>query len=100
MNYCIQCGSRLEKSNSFCTKCGTKIDDISVKQIITPVEKLEQQYQFMHEKPEVIIQHTTKRGQDVSTGFGRAFGETIGTAIGCFVIIAVIIAIIVLIILL
>ena len=44
---------------------------------------------------DITIHHSTKRGQDASTGFGRAFGETTGTAAGIFTVILVILLIII-----
>jgi hypothetical protein len=48
-------------------------------------------------KPEVIVHHAVKKGDDASAGFGRAFGETTGKAVGCLVVVAAIIGVLVLI---
>jgi uncharacterized membrane protein YvbJ len=87
MAFCTKCGTKLENGDKFCTKCGVGVDTMPTQQHI-------------YQAPEVVIHNVTKRGQDVSTAFGKAFGETIGTAFGIFVIIGVIITIITLIVIL
>ena len=84
--FCKNCGAELADGSRFCSQCGTNTESAA------GTSKL-------REIPEkIILQHSTKRGHDASTGFGRGFGETLGKKFGGLVwgiiIIVVIIVII------
>ena len=62
--------------------------------IIFKPKNEEKQNKDNGQSQEITIHHSTKRGDDASTGFFRAFGETIGSAFGAIIVIVIIIAII------
>jgi hypothetical protein len=106
MAFCSHCGTKLEENLKFCTQCGTRLNGEEsrlatqhkpiqpVSQSVRPVSSRRASQQFAYQQPEIVIRHAAQKGQDVSTGFGRAFGETIGKAVGAIVIIIVLIVIV------
>jgi hypothetical protein len=66
--------------------------------------KSEQRIQNMESQSphQVVVQHSTMRGEDASTGFGKGFGETVGKKaggcawfLGIIVLIVIVIAMII-----
>ena len=66
--FCSNCGAQLPDGSRFCSGCGANLGGGSTGQPQDP-QKL-------------IIEHSTKKGQDMSSGFGRGFGETMGKQAG------------------
>ena len=69
--FCMSCGTQIPESSQFCPQCGASM---------TGGRNTGRQ-----EPQKVIIQHSTKRGHDASSGFGRGFGETLGAKFGSLV---------------
>ena len=110
--FCKACGTMLEDDQKFCPECGANIadpdnsgsaprysasrksqyptyDDESEypeKPITKPPKRHKRpvyREQREHQEPKrIIIEHARKRGDDISTGFGRSFGSTIGEKAG------------------
>ena len=68
--FCSNCGTQLPDDAKFCSSCGTGF----VTSVREP--KVEQEPQ------KIIVEHSAKKGQDMSSGFGRGFGETVGKKAG------------------
>jgi len=120
---CSNCGTMLDDGLKFCSECGANLSDPddrpSSKRKTTdyqepayeepwyedssypakkPAARMPQElphYQEPSEPQRIIIEHARKKGDDISTSFGRSFGDIIGRkAGGCVWSLIVIVAII------
>jgi hypothetical protein len=126
---CSKCGTFLDDGLKFCSECGANLGDpddwagstpkkpskyqkpeyeeswdgeYSPSPAKKPAARRHTEHQYEPQEPQrIIIEHSRKKGDDISTSFGRAFGDTIGTkAGGCvwsLMIIALIIIVIIII---
>ena len=108
---CSNCGAFLADGLKFCSECGANLSDPEDRASARrkPTEYQEptyeeswyqdsphqakkpaswsqppepSHYQEPAEPQRVIIEHARKRGDDISTSFGRGFGDTIGRKAG------------------
>ena len=68
--FCNKCGARLPGGAMFCANCGANFGA----PVNVPAAAPEPQ--------RIILDHSVKKGQDVSASFGRAFGDTVGKKAG------------------
>jgi len=106
---CSNCGTMLADGLKFCSECGANLSDPDDRPRASrkpkhedseygeawygdssypakkPAERMPPELPHYHEQTEpqrVIIEHARKKGDDVSTSFGRSFGSTIGRKAG------------------